>query len=696
MSLLRKLLSRRASRREDCRLWRPMLEILERRDCPAVQAFFAAGVLTIVGDGGNNVIDLFQPADRVMQVVGDGQTWLFEEVDEVLVDAGDGDDRATSSKPKEIVVVGSKIEMQMGAGNDAVRIDDGGPLETEPNLLSTMNYSVDLGTGADALRVAAENSRALNLSVESADGFDRHELGHTLGFRHEHTRPESMVRMDLKGSGTFVDVNFDNIEDVDLSIVSQPVPGEPAAGGAVFVRWQVIGHDSTFIGRNDGSLQMVLLSSGIATQPLQTVSLSGSGSDPDSSMSVSAAITTGDTDDTISIQSVNVEDLRLDLDTGAGDDLVGWNFTNSDNDPAAESHGRGIDAWAEIGLGAGNDVVSLTGSDLDSLQLSLGAGDGNDMAVIDGASNTVFVGERPPSRMIINLGGGDDEIVIGTVPSGNLELDLSAGDGNDTVDSHSMVRTQPLWGLRANYRLGAGADRLKAEVEGYGEVDMSINAGPGDDEVEAEVQAGDPFSFTRDIRSTGMIIDLGDGANELKVETGGFDEVTQDFRSGDGADRIEASDRAGPFFEFRSTRLQQTIRAGGGNDFVHSDSEERLLVEKSIDTGAGDDGWSDFIAITLTTRPATMHVAISLGTGNDIAAFVILGYSHVAATIETGPVGDGRDLIVGIISLSPDDRLKRIRRMFDGRQDLVELLVSGDYDVRVIDNVVEVFDRGDS
>jgi hypothetical protein len=80
MSLLRELLSRRTGRPRECRLSRPMLEVLERRDCPAVQAFYAAGVQTVVGDRGNNVIDLFQPQDRVVQVVGDGQTWMFTAV----------------------------------------------------------------------------------------------------------------------------------------------------------------------------------------------------------------------------------------------------------------------------------------------------------------------------------------------------------------------------------------------------------------------------------------------------------------------------------------------------------------------------------------------------------------------------------------------------------------------------------------
>jgi hypothetical protein len=184
MSLVRKLMSRRFGRRRNGRVWRPWLEALERRDCPAVQALFAGGVLTVTGDDGNNVIDLFQPQDRVVQVVGDGRTWVFEDVDEVFVDAGDGDDQATSSKPKEIVVVGSKIHIDVGAGNDTVQIDDGGPLEKEPN--SEHDELQPQQGPRDALRVAAGNSGKLNLSVQSADGFDRHELGHTLGFRHEH------------------------------------------------------------------------------------------------------------------------------------------------------------------------------------------------------------------------------------------------------------------------------------------------------------------------------------------------------------------------------------------------------------------------------------------------------------------------------------------------------------------------------
>src|SRR4030095_14668094 len=97
-----------------------------------------------------------------------------------------------------------------------------------------------------------------------------------------------------------------------------------------------------------------------------------------------------------------------------------------------------------------------------------------------------------------------------------------------------------------------GDDRLRTEVEGYGDMEMLIDAGLGDDAVAAHGQANSPLEFVRDPRSAGMVIDLGDGANQLLVETACFAEVAQDFRSGSGNDQIIVSDRAGPFFQFES------------------------------------------------------------------------------------------------------------------------------------------------
>jgi len=867
MLLLRKLLSRLAGRRQECRHTRPMLEILECRDCPAVQAFFAAGVLSVVGDGGNNVIDLFQPADRVVQVTGDGQMWVFTDVDEVFVDAGDGDDQATSSKPKEIVVVGSKIKMEMGAGNDTVRIGDGGPIEEPIPFDTAINVSVDLGTGADDLSVEVGNANLLNLSVRSADGSDSVHAGHTIGLRHEHTRPEAnaQIDLDLAGGGDLVDVLLENIENVDLSLVSQPVPDEPKPGGTINTYVHVIYKGSSFIGRCDGQLQMISTSPdgsaiGISPTSLSFAATAGDdspslrldliGGDGDDVVDATASgfadvalnvdtgggddvarlkfdaaepaangqqlyfagklrlgsgfdsveigttgfpnvdlglkaddggdqvamglllpavesveaatariemelgaseitgndvsVTTagfdgvvilssslpggsstrqpnhisvmnhrfgsvggslaldlvmGDEDDVVNLAASGFETVVLNANAGGGDDLIGWDFSHGDNDPSAPSiasHHRGVDTRATIDLGAGDDSLSFVNAEANSIQLFLRGGEGDDTALIDGTSSTFFIGERPPSQMVVDLGAGNDNLALNTTDIPELELELTTGDGDDSVHTHNQVRTRALWALHTYTRLGAGSDRLQTEIEGdgNGKVDLFIDAGSGNDEVVVHAEANDPQLLVRDPQAAGMVIDLGNGANQLSVETTDFTQMTQDLRGGDGNDQIEIHDRVGPFFQFESKRLQQRIYTGGGNDFVLNDSEGSDDVESAIDLGSGNDALATRYSWAYLVRPARLHVAISLGAGSDIALFETLGYQEIAAAIDIGPAGDGRDLVLGSIQLSPLDRLKRIRRVLDRGQDLVELLVSADYDVQVIDNVIEVFDRG--
>src|SRR5262245_29326831 len=214
--------NRAARRRAVHRARRLGIESLERRDCPAVEAFLSGGVLSVVGDEGNNIIELFQPQDRVVQVVGDGRTWLFEDVDEVIVTTGDGDDQATSSKPKEIVVVGAKIHLDAGAGNDRIKIDDGEPDRSRLPSSIKWEIAVDLGTGADELSVEADNVDSLDLDIRSADGGDSVAARHTLWIRDVTPVSTTHVNLDLAGSDNNVDLRMEEIDDVDVSIVTEP------------------------------------------------------------------------------------------------------------------------------------------------------------------------------------------------------------------------------------------------------------------------------------------------------------------------------------------------------------------------------------------------------------------------------------------------------------------------------------------
>jgi len=75
---------------------------LESRDCPAVTFGFEGGVLNITGDDQRNVIEIFQSADKVVEIRADAERRTFGGVDEVFIKALGGNDTVRSSKPKEI------------------------------------------------------------------------------------------------------------------------------------------------------------------------------------------------------------------------------------------------------------------------------------------------------------------------------------------------------------------------------------------------------------------------------------------------------------------------------------------------------------------------------------------------------------------------------------------------------------------
>jgi hypothetical protein len=686
--------SRAIRRRERSR--RAWFEALERRDCPAVMFEFiqgdAGGVLRVTGDEGPNVIEIFQPRDGVVEVTGDGEQRTFTDVDEVFVATLGGDDAAHSSKPKEIVVVGSKLHLDVGAGNDRVNVDSAEPDGSILLPRVTWEVSVDLGTGTDDLSMEAGNVDALNLDVRSADGGDRVAVGHRVGLRHEHTRPEARIDMDLAGGRNFVEARLENVEDVDLSIVAEPTPSEPKPEATINVYVHVIrGGSSASSPRMDG---VVILSS----------SLPGG-------------------------SAIGVSPTSLSFTSTAG----------GATSPFAAS--------ATLDLGSDNDTVSVQSSGVDDVDLNLATGDGNDAVkiVADGLSNTILAGERPPSQINVDLGAGNDNLELQTTDMGNVELDITAGDGNDNVHTQSRVRTIPLWSVQGRTRLGAGDDRLQTEIEGYGNVDTFVDAGPGDDdvatrgtgdraffvdesggfhsvadlgggndryaydvngadqarldlragdgddEVAVHAQANSPFEFIRDARSMGMVIDLGNGANQLLVDTSCFADVTQDFRAGSGNDQIVVSDRAGPFFQFDSKRLRQEIYTGGGNDIVLDDTAGSDDVRASIDTGHGDDIAFVFTRIDTSARQASFVIELSLGAGRDLALLDTVGYSQISAAIDTGPAGDGRDVVLASFRLSPLERTRRIRRLDDGGLDLFELQVGAGYDIQTTSRETTIY-----
>src|SRR5205807_835297 len=96
---------------------RPRLavEFWEERTVPTTAPLSANGVLTVLGTGGNDVIQIAQPNGK-LGVSGLAQTFASSSVNTVVVDAGEGDDVITVAPS-----VTQTTWLFGGGGNDSIQ-----------------------------------------------------------------------------------------------------------------------------------------------------------------------------------------------------------------------------------------------------------------------------------------------------------------------------------------------------------------------------------------------------------------------------------------------------------------------------------------------------------------------------------------------------------------------------------------------
>lgn len=381
----------------------PKVDALEKREVPAVVAFFNTDTLTVLGDGKANDIVVSADAGGNLQVTNGGAAVPINttlgtpnkvNLKMISVDAKGGDDSITIDRSVNVLDAGGKLVasangfLNAGGGNDTIRVLSGGFVGGVPGNPIVGNFTMLGGSGNDFL-----DSGFGNDLMFGEGGND------TLRW----------------GPGTLVD-SFDGGAGNDIALVvgnTTPIPdlttpdpndvsnndsfrldADPTTGGALFQRTNLIPFK---IGIT--TTETVVMQTGGGNDTITTTALAGTGVK-------NVIMDGGDGNDVLNGGTANT---TLQLFGGAGDDTL-TGGTKADTLSGGDgndklSGGKGLDT---LDGGAGND------------KLDDGVRDGQQDVLSGGTGADTFV-RRQTNRASAPIPLFDEQV-----------LDFASADGDVT------------------------------------------------------------------------------------------------------------------------------------------------------------------------------------------------------------------------------------------------------------------------
>ncbi|WP_413875208.1 hypothetical protein [Albidovulum sp.] len=413
--------------------------------------------------------------------------------------------------------------------------------------------------------------------------------------------------------------------------------------------------------------------------PLPLMRWSLSGDQGDDSLSVSVLM---DTDPAIGMfDSATVYPVAdIILDGGSGNDtlsvdaafvLMGWGSGQVGTEtPEISAAVIDLEGNNTVNISMHNEMMDAT----PHLNTTVILGDGNDTVTVD--NYTEADNSNGHSTHDIDLGNGTNSLTVND-RTGNIDLNILAGSGNDNVALTYTLDGGNSWGtsVQGHIDLGAGDDTLALTlvdlVTDFADVDVTIDLGAGnnianisggyfdhydivggvgDDFISIDLNTLFSFDYGAPVNGYSVAINAGDGNNSISVALAPIYPFLNlsgaSILTGTGSDTIVISGG-----------LLNVIDSGAGNDTISAGSGT-----DTITLGAGSDTLNiDRAIFNLLTGP-TERLTVNDFTLADGDSVALSGW-NIPALGGTGILDDAADLqalktpggdVLGFVQLGAD------------------------------------------